>query len=340
MKIHSLHSVIAQSLATAGIAGIALVGCTKPADKPAEKTEVKTTSSTTTTTASSTTTSTTASTVAAKDPNKAEIVIGTTVGDFGDMVKNSVQPQLEKQGYKVKLVEFSDYVRPNQALAQGDIDINVFQHKPYLDDFKKQHNLDIVEAFQVPTAPLGIYAGKLTDLKQVKDGSSVAAPNDPSNFARALVMFNDLGWLKLKDNINPLTASKNDIAANPKNLKIVELEAAQLPRARSDVDFAVINGNYATSSGMKITEALFQEPSYAYVNWSAIRTKDKDSQWVKDVTNAYNSAEFKAYAHKTFPGYKYPAAWGENPATPATVTATSNGATATATVGAASSPAK
>lgn len=341
MKLNNLYSTIAQTLATVGIAGIALVGCTKPTDKPTEKTETKTTSSTTTTTtASSTPSSTTASTAGAKDPNKAEIVIGTTVGDFGDMVKNSVQPQLEKQGYKVKLVEFSDYVRPNQALAQGDIDINVFQHKPYLDDFKKQHNLDIVEAFQVPTAPLGIYAGKLKDLKEVKDGSSVAAPNDPSNFARALVMFNDLGWLKLKDNINPLTASKNDIADNPKHLKIVELEAAQLPRARSDVDFAVINGNYATSSGMKITEALFQEPSYAYVNWSAIRTKDKDTQWVKDVTNAYNSAEFKKYAHETFPGYKYPASWGENPVNAGTATASSTKTTTSVTTTTASATAK
>lgn len=341
MRLQPLSSGIAQALATVGIAGIALVGCSQPANKTADTTQAKTSSTTTTTTtASSTTSSTTASTAGAKDPNKAEIVIGTTVGDFGDMVKNSVQPQLERQGYKVKLVEFSDYVRPNQALAQGDIDINVFQHKPYLDDFKKQHNLDIVEAFQVPTAPLGIYAGKLTDLKQVKDGSTIAAPNDPSNFARALVMMNELGWIKLKANIDPLTASKNDIADNPQHLVIKELEAAQLPRARSDVDFAVINGNYATSSGMKITEALFQEPSYAYVNWSAIRTKDKDSQWVKDVTNAYNSAEFKEYAHKTFPGYKYPASWGENTSgsTTSTVTASSNGATATATV--ASAPAK
>lgn len=337
MKLNPLSSLVAQAFATVGIAGIALVGCSQPANKPADKTEAKTTSSTTSTTASSNVSSTTASTAGAKDPNKTEIVIGTTVGDFGDMVKNSVQPQLEKQGYKVKLVEFSDYVRPNQALAQGDIDINVFQHKPYLDDFKKQHNLDIVEAFQVPTAPLGIYAGKLTDLKQVKDGSTIAAPNDPSNFARALVMMNELGWIKLKANIDPLTASKNDIADNPKHLVIKELEAAQLPRARSDVDFAVINGNYATSSGMKITEALFQEPSYAYVNWSAIRTKDKDSQWVKDVTNAYNSAEFKAYAHKTFPGYKYPAIWGESPASTAT---SSNSTTVTTTTSSTTTTAK
>jgi len=219
---------------------------------------------------------------------KKEIVFGTTVGDFGDMVKDQIQPALEKKGYKVKLIEFTDYVRPNLALAEGELDINIFQHKPYLDDFKKEHKLDIVEAFQVPTAPLG--------------------------FARALVMLNELGWIKLKADVNPLTASKNDIAENPKNIQIVELEAAQLPRSRADVDFAVVNGNYAMSSGMKLTEALFQEPSFAYVNWSAVRTADKDSQWLKDVTEAYNSDEFKAYSQKRFAGYKYPAAWGENAA--------------------------
>lgn len=330
MKISQLSHSLAQIIATVGIAGLALVGCSKPEQKPTETAP----STETTAPAEKTTAEAPKPTI---DPNKPEIVIGTTVGDFEDMVKNSVKPQLEKLGYKVKLVPFSDYVRPNQALASGDIDINVFQHKPYLDDFKKQHNLDLIEVFQVPTAPLGIYAGKATSLDQVKDGSTVAAPNDPSNFARALVMLNELGWVKLKDNIDPLTASKQDIAENPKNIKIVELEAAQLPRARADVDFAVVNGNYATSSGMKLTDALFQEPSFAYVNWSAIRAKDKDAQWVKDVTNAYNSEEFKKYAHETFPGYKYPAIWNENQpqpeAKPQTISTTANGATATAEVG-------
>ena len=318
MKTLTLSSHVAQLLATVGIAGIALVGCTKPEQKTQTSAQAATASSSASTTVSASTPQSAATGI---DPNKAEIVIGTTVGDFGDMVKNSVKPQLEQQGYQVKLVEFSDYIRPNKALADGDIDINVFQHKPYLDTFKKENNLDIVEAFQVPTAPLGLYAGKVADLKQVKDGATVAAPNDPSNFARALVMLNELGWVTLKANIDPLTASKNDIAQNPKNIKVVELEAAQLPRARSDVDFAVINGNYATSSGMKLTEALFQEPSYAYVNWSAIRSKDKDAKWVKDVTNAYNSDAFKQYAHKTFPGYKYPAIWGESNAAAASTTA-------------------
>ncbi|MDO4906392.1 MetQ/NlpA family ABC transporter substrate-binding protein [Neisseria sp.] len=255
-----------------------------------------------------------ASQPAAAGAEKQEIVFGTTVGDFGDMVKDQIKPELEKKGYKVKLIEFTDYVRPNLALAEGELDINIFQHKPYLDDFKKEHKLDITEVFQVPTAPLGLYPGKLKSLDEVKDGSSVSAPNDPSNFARALVMLDELGWIKLKDGINPLTASKNDIAENLKNIKIVELEAAQLPRSRADVDFAVVNGNYAMSSGMKLTETLFQEPSFAYVNWSAVKTADKDSQWVKDVTDAYNSDGFKTYAKQRFEGYKYPASWGEQAA--------------------------
>lgn len=242
---------------------------------------------------------------------KSEIRFGSTPGDFADMIKEQIQPTLEKQGYKVTLTEYPDYVTPNKALAENAIDINVFQHKPYLDSFKDEHKLDLVEVFQVPTAPLGMYAGKIAKLEDVKDGSTVAVPNDPSNFARALVMMDELGWIKLKDNIDPLKASKADIAENSKNIKLVEMEAANLPRSRQDVDFAVVNGNYAMSSGMKLTEALFQEPSFAYVNWSAVRTADKDSKWVKDVEAAYNSDEFKTYAKTKFAGYKYPAAWGE-----------------------------
>ena len=268
---------------------------------------------------------------------KKDIVIGTTVGDFGDMVKDQIQPAMAKKGYNVKLVEFTDYVRPNLALSEGELDINVFQHKPYLDNFKAEHKLDLTEVFQVPTAPLGIYPGKLKSLDEVKEGSSVSAPNDPSNFARALVMLDNVGWIKLKEGVNPLTASKNDISANPKNIKIVELEAAQLPRSRQDVDFAIVTGNYATSSGMKLTEALFQEPSFAYVNWAAVKTADKDSQWLKDVTEAYNSDEFKAYARQRFAGYKYPAAWGENAAAGAKAEAASTASAASATAASAAS---
>ena len=209
---------------------------------------------------------------------KREIRFGTTPGDFADMIKDQIQPMLEKQGYTVTLTEFPDYVTPNQALAEGAIDINIFQHKPYLDSFKAEHNLDLTEVFQVPTAPLGIYPGKLTALDQVKNGSSVSIPNDPSNLARALVMLDNLGWIKLKEGVDPLRAARTDIAENTKNIEFVEMEAANLPRSRQDVDFAIVNGNYAMSSGMKLAEALFQEPSFAYINWSAVRTADNDAQ--------------------------------------------------------------
>ncbi|PIT57111.1 MetQ/NlpA family ABC transporter substrate-binding protein [Snodgrassella alvi] len=252
---------------------------------------------------------TTQSAVSAEQIKK-EIIIGTTVGDFADMVRDQVQPELEKKGYKVQLLEFTDYVRPNLALADKSIDINIFQHKPYLDDFARSRQLAIIPVFQVPTGPLGIYTGKLHELNAIKSGSSVSVPNDPSNLARALVMLDKLGWITLKASINPLKASLTDIASNNKNIKLIPLEAAQFPRSRHDVDFAVINGNFATSSGLKFTSALFLEPGYTYVNWAAIRTTDKDSQWVKDITAAYNSTAFKEYAFKRFAGYKYPESWG------------------------------
>ncbi|MBO1517311.1 MULTISPECIES: MetQ/NlpA family ABC transporter substrate-binding protein [Psychrobacter] len=300
MKLTDISRQLATAFATVGMTGLVLVGCNNSSAPEANK--------------EAATENTTAQTADSDiDPEHSKIVIGTTEGDFADMVRNQVKGALEEQGYDVELIAFTDYVRPNLALAEGDLDINIFQHKPYLDTFKKENNLDLVEVFQVPTAPLGIYSGKKTSLDEAYKGMSVSAPNDPSNFARALVMMDDLGWITLKDNIDPLTASKTDIADNSKyDINIIELEAAQLPRARDEVDFAVINGNYATDSGIKLTEALFQEPSFAYVNWSAIKSADTGKKWVEDVTNAYNSEAFKKYAHETFPGYKYPKIWDEN----------------------------
>lgn len=300
MKLTDISRQLATAFAAVGVSSLVLVGCNNSSAPEATKEAPATETSTTETAASDI------------DPEKSKIIIGTTEGDFADMVRNQVKASLEAQGYEVELIPFTDYVRPNLALAEGDLDINIFQHKPYLDTFKKENNLDLVEVFQVPTAPLGIYSGKKASLDEVYKGMSVSAPNDPSNFARALVMMNDLGWITLKDNVDPLTASKADIADNSKyDIKIVELEAAQLPRARDEVDFAVINGNYATDSGIKLTEALFQEPSFAYVNWSAVKSADAGKKWVEDVTNAYNSDAFKKYAHDTFPGYKYPKIWGD-----------------------------
>ena len=298
MKLTDISRQLATAFAAVGVSSLVLVGCSN-SSAPEASQEAVTEGSTAETAANDI------------DPDHTKIIIGTTEGDFADMVRNQVKGSLEAQGYEVELIPFTDYVRPNLALAEGDLDINIFQHKPYLDNFKAENNLDLVEVFQVPTAPLGIYSGKKTSFDDAYKGMSVSAPNDPSNFARALVMMDDLGWIKLKDDIDPLTASKSDIADNSKyDIDIIELEAAQLPRARDEVDFAVINGNYATDAGIDLTEALFQEPSFAYVNWSAIKSADTGKKWVEDVTNAYNSEAFKKYAHETFPGYKYPKIWG------------------------------
>lgn len=241
---------------------------------------------------------------------KKEIVFGTTVGDFSTMVRDKVGPMLERQGYRVKLIEFTDYVRPNLALAEGSLDINIFQHQPYLEGFKAQHNLAIEAAFQIPTAPYGLYGGKVKTLDGAYKGMTVSAPNDPSNYARVLVILDYLGWIKLKENVDPLTASRHDIAENPMEVEIITLEAPQLPRSLQDVDFSAINGNFAISAGLNPKDAVFKEPNFTFVNWSAVRSEDRDSEWLKDVTEAFNSEEFKQFSAERFEGYQLPEVWG------------------------------
>ena len=155
--LYSINKRICSAAAIAGLSGLVLVGCNNNAGTNNAGTN---SADTTDTAATDSTTNSDATTSADAPKDKSTIVIGTTEGDFADMVRNQVQADLESQGYEVKLVTFTDYVRPNLALAEGDLDINVFQHKPYLDTFKKENNLDLVEVFQVPTAPLGIYSGK------------------------------------------------------------------------------------------------------------------------------------------------------------------------------------
>lgn len=181
--------------------------------------------------------------VHAKDPK--EITIGTSAGPYADQIKLGIKPILEKQGYKVKLVEFNDYIQPNFALAEGSLDANVFQHIVYLKKFALEHKLALTDLITIPTAPIAIYSKKHKTLNDVKEGTTVGLPNDPTNQARALVLLDQLGWIKLRASFDPVRASEKDIAVNTKKIKLLPLEAAQLPRSLGDTDYSFINGNYA-----------------------------------------------------------------------------------------------
>lgn len=238
----------------------------------------------------------------AKDPK--ELVIGTSAGPYADQVKLGIKPILEKQGYKVKLVEFNDYIQPNFALAEGSLDANIFQHIIYLTKFSTEHKLQLSELVKVPTAPIAIYSKKHKTLNDVKEGTTVALPNDPTNQARALVLLDQLGWIKLRDKYDPVRASEKDIAANIKKIKLIPLEAAQLPRSLQDTDYSFVNGNYALASGLKLKDALTTEKiSPNYANLVAVRTADKDKQFARDIAAAYRSREFLEVTKKHFADY-------------------------------------
>jgi D-methionine transport system substrate-binding protein len=243
----------------------------------------------------------------AQDPAKKNLVIGGTAGSNTDQLKQGIVPLLEKKGYKVKLVEFNDYVQPNLALAQGSLDANFFQHQVYLKKFAADQKLDITELVQGPIAPMGVYSTKRKTLADVKEGDRVTLPNDPSNLARALVLLEQNKLITLKTGIDPLRSTEKDVADNPKKLKFIPLEAAQLPRSLGDTEYAIVNGNFAISSGLKLTEAVVLEktPDY-YLNVVAVKTADKNTQWAKDLAEVYRSKEFKAVVDSKFQGYAKP----------------------------------
>lgn len=219
---------------------------------------------------------------------------------------------LKPQGYEIEIVEYADYVQPNMALDAKELDANYFQHKPYLDDFVKEKGVALVSLGTVHYEPFGIYAGKTKSLDDLKDGAVVAVPNDTTNEARALLLLQDKGLLKLKDGAG-LTATRRDILENPRKLKIEELEAAQLVRALPDVDIAVINGNYAILGGLKVKDALAAESADSiaattYANIVAIRKGDEQRPELQALLNALRSDKVKEYMIKTYEGAVLPAA--------------------------------
>ena len=228
------------------------------------------------------------------------IIFGVAPGPYGDLVKYAIQPELEKKGYKVEFKQFSDYVQPNLALANGEINANVFQHSRYLKKFCEDKNLELSEVIKIPTAALGIYSKKvkaknIEELKkELKEGDTVTIANDPTNLARALIFLRDLGLITIKGEIDPTTASEKDIDQNPYGLVIQPVEAAQLPRTLDSVTISVVNGNYAISAGIPLSTAIAKEKLVEdTVNLIAVRTEDLDKQFVKDIKEIVESEFFR-----------------------------------------------
>ena len=228
--------------------------------------------------------------------------VGVTPGPHAQIME-VVKKVAEKDGLKIQIVEFSDYIQPNVALNQGDIDINSFQHLPYLENMVKDRKYDLVMLAKTFTFPMGIYSKKIKSIKDLKDGATVAIPNDPTNGGRALILFEKAGLIKLKPGLGH-KASVVDIVENPRKFKIRELEAAQIPRTLEDMEIAAINTNYAMSAGLvPVKDALILEDSSSpYANILAVRSKDKDNPLYKKFLKAYQSEEVKKFVTEQFKG--------------------------------------
>jgi D-methionine transport system substrate-binding protein len=252
-------------------------------------------------------------TTQAADADKKDLVFGATAGYNYDVLKLAIVPQLQEQGYKVKLVEFNDYVQPNLALAQGALDANLFQHIAYLNRFKTDKKLDLTDLAQSTTAPMGIYSKSRTSLNDIKEGDRFTLPNDPSNLARALQLLQQHQVIKVKQDIDPLRVAERDVTENPKGIKLQPVEAAQLPRTVGDADFAIVPGNFAIAAGMDLTSAVvLEQPPIEYQQVVAVRTEDADKPWAKDLAAAFKSPFFKKALDEHFPGYVRPAALSAN----------------------------
>lgn len=216
---------------------------------------------------------------------------------------NLVADDLKNEGYELKIVEFTDYVKPNFALAEKELDANFFQHLPYLQDFSEKNNLELVSLANIHLEPMGFYSNKIKDISELKDGSVIAIPNDTVNGGRALLLLEDKGLIKLKEGVG-LDATKEDIAENPKALEFEALEAAQLPRALDDVNAAIINGNYALQAGLAPTKdaILIERADSPYANIIAVRKGEENSPKLQALVKALQSEEIRDFIEKEYGG--------------------------------------
>lgn len=241
-----------------------------------------------------------------------KIVVGASSTPHAEILE-AVSGELEALGYELDIKIFDDYVMPNLALADGEIDANYFQHEPYLLNFNAENGTDLVSAAAIHYEPMGIYGGSKSSLDELAEGDIIAVPNDGTNEARALLLLQDQGLITLKEGIDASTETATilDIAENPKNLEIVEMEAKNIPHSLPDVAFAVINGNYALQAGLTGNDALASESAdsdaaQTYANILAVRAGEEDSAKTQALVTALTSETCRKFIEETYSGAVVP----------------------------------
>ena len=226
-------------------------------------------------------------------------------------ILEQAKPLLEEQGWDLEVTVFDDYVQPNLVVESGDFDANYFQHIPYLENFNEEQGTHLVNAGGIHYEPFGIYPGTKSTLDELEDGDTIAVPNDTTNEARALLLLEANGVIKLKEDAG-LTATVKDIEENPHNVEIQELEAAQVPRVKDEVAFVVLNGNYALQAGFSVAkdaiayETSDSEAAKTYVNVIAVKEGNENSDKIKALVSVLKSDEIKNYITETYDGAVIP----------------------------------
>ena len=232
--------------------------------------------------------------------------VGATPAPHAEILE-VVKDILAEQGITLEIVQYNDYVQPNNAVEDGSLDANYFQHITYMNDFNTEYGTHLVSAAEVHYEPMGLYAGKTASLDELADGAQIGVPNDATNEARALLVLQQEGLITLAEDAG-ITATINDIVDNPKNLEIVEMEAAQLPLRLADLDMAVINGNYAIDAGLKVSDALAIESSDSpYVNVLVVKEGNEDNEAVQALVEALHSDAIRDFITEEFDGAVVPA---------------------------------
>ncbi|MFT8362210.1 MAG: MetQ/NlpA family ABC transporter substrate-binding protein [Sporolactobacillus sp.] len=237
------------------------------------------------------------------------ITIGFNAGPYEQMFKEGIAPILKKKGYTVHTKDFTDGIQVNVAVAKGQIDANIMQHPVFMRFVNQQEGIHNVGIVQVPGPPMGLYAGQTKSLRAVKDGDVIAVPNEASNLYRGLVILKNLGWIKLDPKTNPANTSLKNVISNPHHLVLKDMNNAQEVRALPDVNYAIIQGNFAVSSGLKLTSALKLENllnKFSVI--VAVANTDKNAPWAKAIEEAYHSKSFQRYikTHIQYNGYHLP----------------------------------